>query len=823
MARAAGFGRANLRLVVPAPDYGVDDQIIVDAAEDDADQPQVNTSGEVFSIEHGDGSVTISMNDKPLLPGIGHNRGPQDWFANLAEDMDEGQLATIADDLMRGIADDEQSRREWVDTVATFIKLIGVTIEVPAVSGAADGAPVEGMSRVRHPLLLEAVLRFQANARGEFLPADGPMKIRNDSSDGVETELLAGALEKDMNHYLTAHATEYYPDSDRMYFRLGLEGTAFKKVYRCPLRMRPVSETVIANDLIVSNDATDLANARRVTHRLMMSPTTIRRMQIIGAYLDVDLGTPVEPNLDAAQREERRQQGQADASLDPDDRDRQLYECYCDLDLVGYEHMWKGRPSGLEIPYRVTVDVTSRKVLSLVRDYDEPDDDAENNLPKRRDTFVQFSYVPGFGFYALGLGHILGNTTNAITAAWREMLDNGMFANFPGFLIAKAATRQQTSIIRVPPGGGQPVDTLGKPINQSVMPLPYNTTQMPPLMQLIESMATTGSRIGGTAEIQVGEGRQDAPVGTTLALIDQATKIENSVHKRLHTAQAQEFKLIVRCFREHPEDFLRCEFPSKQDWDQQTFLQALSTCDLVPQADPNTSSQLQRMMRAMGIKQLQSQGQSLYDPIAVDTYALKSMGVNNPSQFFVPPSAMGQPPPQLQQMQADMAAKKQQADARMLDAQSRKAIADAKTAEVKAKEAQGGFAKAGGSSGAQPTGFEALDAHTKLMDAETRQFTAHAKLGEMQMQSEEKAADRQQDAQTDHLDLIKTLLAHHAEGQQLAMKHAHEQHEGAHDREADAREGSRDRGSQVTMAKIAAKAAQAKAAKAKKDSPKKKD
>ena len=820
---ATGFGRANLRLVVPAPEYGVDDQIIVDTAEDDPDAPQVNTDGEVYSIEHGDGSVTISMNDKPLLPGIGHNKGPQDWFANLAEEMDEGQLGTIAEDLLRGIADDEQSRREWIDTVATFIKLLGVTIEVPNVSGSTDGAPVEGMSRVRHPLLLESVLRFQANARGEFLPADGPMKIRNDSSDGVETELLAGFLEKDMNHYLTAHATEYYPDTDRMFFRLGLDGTSFKKVYRCPLRMRPVSETVVAQDLIVSNDATDLANARRVTHRLMMSPTTIRRMQIIEAYRDVDLGTPVEPNLDAAQREQRHQQGVTDTSLNPDDRDRQLYECYCDLDIPGYEHQWKGRPSGLEIPYRVTIDATSHQVLSLVRDFNEPDDDDE--LPKRRETFVQFCYVPGFGFYALGLGHILGNTTNAITAAWREMLDNGMFANFPGFLIAKAATRQQTSIIRVPPGGGQPVDTLGKPINQSIMPLPYNTTQMPPLMQLVESMATTGARIGGTAEIQVGEGRQDAPVGTTLALIDQATKIENSVHKRVHTAQAKEFELIIDCFREHPEDFLRCEKQSfsGQDWDTQTFLQALDSCDLVPQADPNTSSQLQRMMRAMGIKQLSGQSPSLYDPIAVDSYALKTMGVNNPQQFFVPPSAMGQPPPQLQEMQAKMAAQKQQADARMLDAQSRKAIADAKTAEVKAKEAQGGFAKAGGSSGAMPTGFEALDAKTKLMDAQTRQFTAHAKVGEMQQQSQEKAADRQQDAMTDHLDLIKTLLAHHADGQQAAVEHAHEARQSEADREADAREGARERGSQVTMAKIAAKAAQAKAAKAKKDTAKKKD
>lgn len=793
-----GFGRANLRLVGPTPanDLLADNDIQIDVADDDADQPNINDEGQILSIEHGDGSVTISMNDQPLLAGPGHNSGNHDWFRNLADEIDDGQLGMVAEDLLRGVTDDEQSRKDWVDTVATFVKLLGVTIEVPNVSGSSDGAPVEGMSKVRHPLLLEAVLRFQANARGEFLPADGPLKIRNDSSDGAESELLAGALEKDMNHYLTAHATEYYPDTDRMFFRLGLDGTTFKKVYRCPLRMRPVSETVMANDLIVSNDATDLANARRVTHRLMMSPTTIRRMQIIGAYRDVDLGAPVEPQLDEAQREMRRQQGQTDATLNPDDRDRQLYEIYCDLDLKGYEHRWKGEPSGLEIPYRVTVDVTSHQVLSLVRDFDEPDDDEE--LPKRRETFVQYQYVPGFGFYSLGLGHILGNTTNAITAAWREMLDNGMFANFPGFLIAKAATRQQTSILRVPPGGGQPVDTLGKPIAQSVMPLPYNTTQMPPLMQLVESMATTGARIGGTAEIQVGEGKQDAPVGTTLALIDQATKIENSVHKRVHTAQAQEFKLLVALFREHPEDFLRCEGKgfSGQDWDTQTFLQALGSCDLVPQADPNTSSQLQRLMKAMGLLQLSGSAQSLYDPIAVHSYAMKTMGVNNPQQFFVPPTAMAQPPPQLQQLQAEMKAKQQQADARTTDANARAATAKAKLAETQAKIEQGGFAKAG-KGGPQP--LDAINAKAKMMDAETRRFDAHAKVGEMQQQSHDRQLDRQAEQNSDRVDLVKALLAHTASHQeaamghqagfaQAAMGHAHEANEGALDRASDLRQ-----------------------------------
>jgi hypothetical protein len=313
-------------------------------------------------------------------------------------------------------------------------------------------------------------------------------------------------------------------------------------------------------------------------------------------------------------------------------------------------------------------------------------------------------------------------------------------------------------------------------------------------------MATTGARIGGTAEIQVGEGKQDAPVGTTLALIDQATKIENSVHKRVHTAQSKEFQLIVALFREHPEDFLRCEQKSfsGQTWDEQTFLQALSTCELVPQADPNTSSQLQRLMKAMGIKQLQAASQSLYDPIAVDTYALKTMGVNNPSQFFVPPSAMGQPPPQLQQMQADMKAKQQQADARTMDANARAATAKAKLAETQAKIAQGGFGKANMQT---DTPLDAMNAKAKMMDAETRRFDAHAKVGEMAQQAHDRAADRAAEQQSDHVDLVKAMLAHHAGAAETAAGHAHE-----------AREGALDRASDLRQAEIAAEAA------AKKDS-----
>jgi hypothetical protein len=249
-------------------------------------------------------------------------------------------------------------------------------IEIPGIGGSADGAPVEGMSRVRHPLLLEAVLRFQANARSELLPTDGPVKIRNDDNNAdLAEDQLANALERDMNHYLTSTAKEYYPDTDRMLLMLGFGGTAFKKVYFCPLRNRPVSESVDADDLIVNNAATDLSNAKRITHRVMMRPSVVKRLQIIGVYRDIELSTPSPAKLDSVQREKKSQQGIAQDDASPEDRDREIYECYCELDLPGFEHKIKNKETGLEIPYRVTIDLTSKEILSIVRNYDEDDND----------------------------------------------------------------------------------------------------------------------------------------------------------------------------------------------------------------------------------------------------------------------------------------------------------------------------------------------------------------------------------------------------------------------------------------------------------------
>ena len=286
------------------------------------------------------------------------------------------------------------------------------------------------------------------------------------------------------------------------------------------------------------------------------------------------------------------------------------------------------------------------------------------------------------GFYDIGLLHILGNTTNAITAAWRELLDAGMYSNFPGFLLADTGARQNTNIFRVPPGGGALVKTGGMPLSEAVMPLPYKEPSGA-LMALVENMAQTGMRIGGTSEQQVGEGRADAAVGTTLAQIEQATKVLNAVHKRMHAAQAEEFQLLVRCFREHPESFWeRCKKPSLQ-WNEQVLIAALDDCELVPQADPNTASHAQRVMKVMAMKQLQGANPAMYNARAVDTAVLQAMGWNNPEQFFVPFNPFAPPPPEVQSIMAEMAVKQQ-------DAATRAKLADAKIAEMAMQAGQGG-------------------------------------------------------------------------------------------------------------------------------------
>lgn len=722
------------------------------------DDSSLDPASGALKVEIEDGKVTIDLN--PQAKSLASD--DDDFDANLAEIIDYGEVSRICADLLQAIESDEQSRAEWLNTRAKGIDLLGFRLEEPRGDTGASTAPVEGMSTIRHPLLQEAVIRFQSNASAELLPAEGPVKVRNDAPpkppgtavNGTAQQgpmavpdpnmpppqsgnELAEALEKDLNHYLTVTDKGYRSDSDRMLFWVGFGGCAFKKVYNCPIKRMPLSRSVDAADLIVNNNANDIDDAGRITHRILMRKSTLVRMQIAGVYRKT--ATYVQPQQmpTVVDTKIALTQGFNPVPQRPEDHLSTIYEVYAELNIKGFEHTDEdGEMTGLELPYRVTIDKDSREVLEIRRNWKDGDDAC---LAKR--VFVKFPFNPAMGFYDIGLLQILGNATRALTGAVRLMLDSGMFANFPGFMYADVAGRQLTNEFRVPPGGGVRIQTGGKPIDQVVKPLPYKDVGAS-FVQLVQAIEQTAQRVGGISEIQVGEGRADAPVGTTLALIEQATKMLAAVHIRLHAAQAEEFQLLKERFREDPEAFWRHNKRPAIQWQVDQFLAALDNTDLVPAADPNTPSHMHRIMKAVAIKQLQAMNPQLYDAKAVDTLILNMMGMDDIDHLFAPP----QPPMDPSQMQP-------LADPTKIAALQMKAKQNDQTMQFKAQQAQA--------------------------DAKQSEQQAGLRAHEIQVESQDRAADRDSrvkvaelHAQSEQIKTQAELQKHSAE---LHMQHQQNQ------------------------------------------------
>lgn len=667
----------------PARIQGAD--VVVTTA--DPSNVQFDEETNTTQIALPDGSVSISLG-----PPTKAKKKDQGFDTNLADELTESELSVITEKLLLGIENDSQSRASWLENMSNGISLLGLEIKQPRGASVAGATPAEGISTVDHPLLLEAVLRFQANARGELLPTDGPVKVRNDGEGNALSAKLADALEKDLNHYLTKTAKEYYPDTDRMLLMLGFSGISFKKGFHDPIKRRPVIASIDAKDLIVSNAATDIDGAGRVTHRIMMRPSILRRMQLVGAYRDIALPDPGLPAVQNPIDSKINQiQGIAPPSyVEATDQDRELYECYCEIDIPGFEHELDGEDTGLPLPYKVTIDKDARRILEIRRNWEEDDE-----FCMARNRIIAYIFIPGLGFYGIGLINILGNATKAVTAAWRLMIDAGMFSNFPGFLYIKSLAKQLTNQFRVPPGGGMPIDTVGQDIRSAIMPLPYKDPSAV-FIQLIDNIAQTAQRVGGTAEAAIGEGKQDAPVGTTLAMIEQATKLMSAVHKRLHQAQGQEFDMLKSMLMEDPSALWRHNKKSKvlkaliaeagltpvtdaqeaaEDRHRQLFLVALADCELMPAADPNTSSQTERYLKVVAMRQMATSNTNM-DLNAVDQRALSVMGIDDADSFFKPPQPAGAAPPDPQAISAQ---------ANMITAQARIKDSQNKTIETQAK------------------------------------------------------------------------------------------------------------------------------------------
>lgn len=617
-------------------------------------------------VDFADGSVAIHLNagpanDQPLKD--------TKFNANLALHLGESYLGTLADELLRGIEEDEQSRSDWLDERAEGIKLLALKIEKPSSASTGSSAGVDNTSRSRNTMLLEACLRFQANASSELYPTGGPVKIENKlSKDTLDGDDLAQLLEDDLNYYFTKTASEYIPDSERMLLWVAAGGSGFKKVYRCPIRRRPVSESVDAADLCVSNAATDLANADRITFTSRMRQSVMKRMQLLKAYRTVELASPSMKPKNSVDEAKEEITG-VTMSNRPEDMPFVIRECYCQIILQDDEHKDGGEISGIPRPYKVTIEETSRTILEIRRNWRQKDE-----MERPREVFVKFPFVPGFGFYDIGLIQIAGNPTTAATALLRIMIDGGIFANFPGGLVGKGSDKQNTTDISVPPGGFAPIDVSMVPdgdIRKVVMPLPYKEPG-PAIMALYKQIVGDGSRLAGIPDMAVGEGRQDAPVGTTIAIIEQAIKITDAVHKRLHNAQGKEFELVRDLFIEYPEDFWRFNERRDSNWDAEKLIRALNDYNLVPRADPNTSSNVQRIMRAQALYMMARANPELFQISVVLDYVLRTLRITNPDGFTQPPQNQMPPPdPKAQAAMVSAQAQQTNAQAKMADVQLR--------------------------------------------------------------------------------------------------------------------------------------------------------
>jgi hypothetical protein len=669
----------------------------------------------ILQVELSDGSVSINF-----APHVKAGGGDDtDHDENLALHVDAGELANVADNLLRHIREDITRQEQRLQDVVKGIDLLGIKLEEPR------GEPNdEGISVVRHPLLLEAVLRFQANARGEMLPADGPVKVANDGDQTVELDAVANALEQDMNHYLTVGAPEYYPDTDRMFFTLGHGGEAYKKVYFHPIKRRPVSETVDRKDLILSDGAVSLEACSRITHRSKMRPSEIKRMQLAGVWREAPLGPPSMSTMSTNTVDVALQNISGfdpKSTVEPEEVDREIYECYCEIDLRGYEHMEDGEATGLALPYRVTIDKDSKQILEIRRWWEEGDD-----TYTRKEVFVEYVFVPAFPGVNLGLLHILGNATRALTAAWRIALDNGMLANFPGGIMARSTGKQQTTSIRVGPGQVAPMDADGVPLKEAFMPLPYRDVTGG-FVSIIQNVEQTSQRLGGTAETAVGEGRNDAPVGTTIALIDQATKVLSAVHKRMHTAQQKEFALLKDLFKKDPEALWRSNRNPSFQRDVARLQEALENKDIVPKADPNTASQTLRIQKAIAIYQMAKENPPMFNQKEVYTRILGMVGIEDAESLFN--NAPSGPP--------------------MMDP-IRQMEANAKLAGVQAKIAEMGSKQQ----------IAASQEQTKIAMAQAKIAETRVREKEVAIDAANHAADRRSKEKLAEADLQQSMLVH---------------------------------------------------------------
>ena len=601
---------------------GPDQEVEIQKQEEITKQPV-----EVTPTEDGG----VELNFDPSKVNI---EGNPNHFDNLAALLPDEILDPIGSEMFQNYTDYKMSRKDWERSYTEGLDLLGFKYENRT-------EPFQGASGATHPVLAEAVTQFQAGAYKELLPAEGPIRTQIVGMSDPQKEAQAQRVKEYMNYELMEKMGEYEPEFDQMLFHLPLAGSTFKKIYYDDLLGRAVSKFVPADDLVVPYTATSLDDAESIIHVLKMSENDLRKQQVGGFYNDIDLGSPaiVKNEVDQKERELEgtKSTGKAENIYT-------LLECHVNLDLEGFEDKdANGEITGIKLPYIVTVDEGSRKVLSIRRNYD-PNNPRKNRIPY----FVHFKFLPGLGFYGFGLIHMIGGLSRTATVALRQLLDAGTLSNLPaGFKQRGVRVRDEAAPIQ--PGEFKDVDAPGGNIRDSFMMLPYKEPSAT-LLQLMGIVVQAGQRFAAIADMQVGDGNQGAAVGTTVALLERGSRVMSAIHKRLYTSMRSEFRLLAKIFKMYlqpvyPFDVVGGRREVKQmDFDDRV--------DILPVADPNIFSMSQRITIAQTELQLATSNPQIHNLYNAYRKMYEALGVKDIDKILPPPAPIAPKDPALEHIDA---------------------------------------------------------------------------------------------------------------------------------------------------------------------------
>jgi hypothetical protein len=531
-----------------------------------------------------------------------------EFNANLAEEMDAGELTELAGDLLGDYETDVDSRKDWLNTYVDGIELLGMKIEDRT-------EPWPGACAVFHPILSEALVKFQAETMMETFPAMGPVKTQIIGKQTPEKEAASERVRDDMNFQLTEAMPEYRPEHERMLWGLGLSGNAFKKVYYDPSLERQVSLFVPAEDIVVPYGASSLQTAPRVTHVMRKTENELRRLQVAGFYRDIDLG---EPSHDIEEVEKKIAEKMGfNATMD--DRYK-LLEMHVDLDLPGYEDLDDdGEPTGIALPYVVTLERSTGEVLAIRRNWD-PDDKTK----QKRQHFVHYSYIPGFGFYAFGLIHLIGASAKSGTMLLRQLVDAGTLSNLPGGFKTRGL-RIKGDDTPIAPAEFRDVDVPSGAIRDNIMALPYKEPSQV-LAGLMDKIINDAKAFANAADMQVSDMSANSPVGTTLAILERTLKVMSAVQARVHYAMKQEFKLIAGIIRDYtPDDYSYEPVEGSPRAKQSDY----DCCEVIPVSDPNAATMSQKVVQYQAVMQMAQQNPQIYDLVELNKQMLEVLGIKN--------------------------------------------------------------------------------------------------------------------------------------------------------------------------------------------------